>query len=47
MVSYHLDKFTGNKHSSSGNILVLVCHRILQDHMNKVLGNFMGRSPSR
>ena len=47
MVSYHLDKFTGHEHCNSGDILVLACHGIVQNLMKKVLGNFMGRSPSR
>ena len=36
MVSLHPTKFGGHRHCDSGDIIVLVCHLILQDHMIKV-----------
>ena len=29
MVSYHLDKFGGHRHSGRGDTMLLVCHMIL------------------
>ena len=40
--AYHPVKFGGQKHSDGGDILVLVCHVILQDHVIKGLRDFMG-----
>ena len=37
-------KFGGDRHSDSEDIVVLVCHAILHDHVFKRLCNFMGRS---
>ena len=34
-VSYHLAKFGGHWHSGSGDIIILVCHVISQDHVTK------------
>ena len=44
IVSYRPTKFGGHGHCGSGSIMVLVCHMILQDHVSKASGNFMGRS---
>ena len=40
-------RFGGHKHYSSGDIMTLVCHMILQVHVMKGSRDFMGRSPSR
>ena len=32
-MSYHPVKFVGHKHCDSGDIMVLVCHMIFQDHV--------------
>ena len=45
--SYHSAKFGGHQHCGSGDIVVLVCHVILQDHMINGSCDFMSRSPSR
>ena len=37
--------FCGHRYCVSGDIMVLVCHVISQDHMTKEWGNIMGRSP--
>ena len=34
-VGYHPVKFRGHRHSDNGDIVVLVCHVISQDHMIK------------
>ena len=47
MVSYHPAKFGGNRHSHSGDIMVLACHMISQDHLIKASCDFISRSPSR
>ena len=39
--------FGGHRHSGSGDIMVFVCHVTLEDHMIKVLNDFMVGSPSR
>ena len=46
MVSYHSVKFGGHNHSSSGVIMILVCHVILQVDVIKGSYDFMGGSPS-
>ena len=46
-VSYLSAKCRGHRHSGSGDIMVLVCYMILQNHTIKQSYNFMGRSPSR
>ena len=46
MVSYHLAKFGGRRHSASGDILVFVYHVTLQDHVIKALNDLMVRSLS-
>ena len=43
MASHQVAKFGGHKHSSSGDIMILVYHVILQDHMIKGLSDFMGK----
>ena len=40
-------KFSGHRHSGSEDIMILVCHVILQDHLIKSSCDFMDRSPSR
>ena len=47
MLSHHPVKFTGYRHCGSRDLIVLVCHVILQDHVIKGLRDFMGRSTSR
>ena len=44
-VSRHPAKFSGHMHSGSGN-LVLVCHKVSQDHVIKELGDIMVGNPS-
>ena len=43
---HHPDKFVGHKHCGSGEIMVLVCHVILQDPMTIALRKIMGKSPA-
>ena len=38
LVGYLPTKFDGQKHSESGDIVILVCHVILQDHVIKMSG---------
>ena len=38
---------TYHRYCGSGDIMVLVCHMILQDHVIKGSRHFMGRSPPR
>ena len=45
MASHNPAKFSGHGHCS--NIMVLVSYVILQDHMTKGLGDFIGRSTER
>ena len=50
MVCHHPTKFGGHRHCDSGDIIVLVCHVILQDHKIMQVGHvcgFMGMGPSR
>ena len=47
MVSHLLAKFSCDRHCGSGDIIVSVCHVILQNHMIKGSNDFMGGSPSR
>ena len=44
-VSRHPAKFSGHMHSGSGN-MVLVCHKVSQDHVIKELGDIMVGNPS-
>ena len=46
MVSHQPATFDSHEHYGSENIMVLVYHVILQDHMNKGLCNFMRESTS-
>ena len=46
-LGYHPVKFGGHKHSDNGDIMVLVCHVISQDHVIKGLYDFEDRSLSR
>ena len=44
MVSHTPAKFGGHRHHGSGDIMVLVCHVILQDLAIKGFRDFMGSS---
>ena len=46
-VSHHLHKFCGHRYCGSGEIMVLVCHVILEEHVIKGWSNIMGRGKSR
>lgn len=46
-VRQHLAQFSGHRHHDSKDILVLICHMILQQHTIKSPCKFMDRSPSR
>ena len=46
-VNYHLAKFGDHRHCGSEDIMILVCHMILQDHVIKGSRDFKGMSPSR
>ena len=46
-ISYHPANFTRHRHCSSGDIMVIVYHVILQDHVIKGSCDVMDRSPSR
>ena len=46
-VNYHHAIFDGLKHCGSGYITILVSYVILQKHVTKVSGNFLGSSPLR
>ena len=46
-VSHDATKFGGHRYCHIGDIMLLVCHVILQDHMIEGLSNFMGKTPSR
>ena len=47
MVSHQPDKFGGHRHCGSGDIMILVCHVILQGHMIKESCDSTLRRPSR
>ena len=47
MVSQHPARLGGHRHCGSGDIMVSVCHVILQDHLIKGSYDSMGRSLSR
>ena len=47
MLRHTSAKFFGDRHRGSGDIMALVCHAILQDHVNKGSSNVMGRTSSR
>ena len=44
-VSHHPALFRGHRHCGSGDIMVLDCHVILQDHKNKGSSDFKDKSP--
>ena len=46
-MSYYAAKLGGHKDCDSGNIMVLACHMISQNHVIKGSCDFMGRSSSR
>ena len=45
-VSHHPAKFCGQRYCGSGDIMVIVSHVILQDHVAEGWSSIMGRSPS-
>ena len=45
-VSHHPTKFGGHRDSASGDLIVLVCHVILLDHVIKELCDFVVESHS-
>ena len=45
--SHHPTKFGGHRHCDGGDIIILVCHVISQDHVMKPSCDFMSKSPSR
>ena len=47
MVSHHSAKFGVYRHFDIAEIMFLVRHAILEDHVAKELSNFIGRNPSR
>ena len=44
--SYHPAKFDCQEYCDSADIMILVCHVIIQEYLIKRLFNFMGRSES-
>ena len=46
-VRCHFTKFDGHRYSSSGDIMVFVSLVTLQDHVIKVLNDFMSKSSLR
>ena len=42
MLSYHPAKIVDHKHCGSRDIIVLICHVILQDQLIKASCDFMG-----
>ena len=40
-ITYHSAKFSGHKHSGSGDIMVFVCYMTLHDHVIKALFDFI------
>ena len=46
-VCHHPPKFCGHSDCGRGDIMILVCQVIFRDHVIKVSGDFMGRSPSQ
>ena len=45
MASQHPHKFVGHGLGARGDIIVLICHVILQDQVTKGLDKFMGKNP--
>ena len=46
MVSHHFAKINGHRHCDSEDLMVLVCHMIMQNHVIKMLCEFIGGSSS-
>ena len=46
-LTYHTAKFGGYSYSGTGEIMTVVGHVTLQDHVIKPLNDFMARSPSK
>ena len=46
-VSYHPANFGGHRQCGSGDIMVLVCHVISQDHLINGSSDFVRRSTSK
>ena len=46
MVSHHFAKINGHRHCDSEDLMVLVCHMILQNHVIKMLCELIGGSSS-
>ena len=47
MLSHDLANFGGHRHCGSRDIILLVCHVILQGYLIKGSCDFMSRSPSQ
>ena len=47
MVSHYPANFTGHKHCGNDDVVVLVCKVILENHVTKGSGKFVGRRPFR
>ena len=45
-MSHHPAKFDVHRHCGSEDIMALVCHMILQNHVTKGSCDFMDKSPS-
>ena len=43
---HHCAKFCGHRYCGVGDIIILVCHVILQDHVTKGWSNIVGRRTS-
>ena len=46
-MSYHPAKFGDHKLPGGRDLMIFVCHVILQDHVIRALCDFMVRNPSR
>ena len=42
LISQHTAEFGGHRHCDCGDIMVLVCHVTLHNHVTKESNNFMG-----
>ena len=47
MVSHHPANFDDHRHYDGGEIMFLICHVILQDHVSQEARDFVDKSPSR
>ena len=47
MISLDSTKFSGHRHCGSGDMMVLVCQVISDNHVTKGSFDFMGRIPSK